>query len=631
MINLPSSSSSRAARTKVYSFDDEDEEDASTARRNLETTCEINVDELGDINAPLSEHHTIDLDTIDTLTAIATTALHSSDLMKDAVIISNHVMASLRQTKIEPFLERMSSRDADENFSLIEIEPRPFLHVWDCGSQSILLELLPMFLTSRTLFLLVFDASRSLHEPGCDTEHDQNEDIDETALDMLLKWMAMVHANFMKYNDDGSLPDYPRMFCVGTKGNDPNASRVQQELKNHYEQQPYVELIEDTLTVKDTQADPNICRLREAIQDFATKKVKAKIPLNWVLFRKMLQSYEIALNKKFIDMNEAEIIAAACKIPIADLPNVIGYYQDLGEILHFPNTVGLRDKVFIDSKWFIDVLSQPFIYEDKEESRTKLMRQLFRSKGILVQPYYATIWSGQLQHISPDSMMELLVLFRLAAQVQTNLYPNPYLKQYFVPAILKQFKGDHCEAPPNHHLRATPLHVTFASGYVPPGFFTRLVVSIIINSSLTVEFCDKADTCIYKNRVVFYDKIDRIILTKLQHLIHVDVRRYVSYRDLDTPFNVKCQEFLTILTDAMSDVDTALLADKCSRIRRTLNYICDSCPVKDVHYLIVSSKTTEGPVDLVCQVNGCYRKPTPSEDFWFQVQKVINNIQNNNY
>ena len=38
-------------------------------------------------------------------------------------------------------------------------------HLWDCGGQPIFLDLLPAFLSSRTVFLLMFDASKSLDEP----------------------------------------------------------------------------------------------------------------------------------------------------------------------------------------------------------------------------------------------------------------------------------------------------------------------------------------------------------------------------------------------------------------------------------------------------------------------------------
>ncbi len=46
-----------------------------------------------------------------------------------------------------------------------QMKPRPFFHLWDCGGQPVFLELLPIFLTSRTIFLLFFNAAMNLKQP----------------------------------------------------------------------------------------------------------------------------------------------------------------------------------------------------------------------------------------------------------------------------------------------------------------------------------------------------------------------------------------------------------------------------------------------------------------------------------
>ena len=50
-----------------------------------------------------------------------------------------------------------------------------WLHVWDCGGQPMFLELLPVFLTARTMFLLVFDASKDLHSNWNILQHQQGK------------------------------------------------------------------------------------------------------------------------------------------------------------------------------------------------------------------------------------------------------------------------------------------------------------------------------------------------------------------------------------------------------------------------------------------------------------------------
>ena len=41
---------------------------------------------------------------------------------------------------------------------------------------------------------------------------------------------------------------------------------------------------------------------------------------------------------------------------------------------------------------------------------------------------------------------------------------------------------------PSYRLQATPLHITFSTKFVPPGFFTRLITSLASNSFCELMF-----------------------------------------------------------------------------------------------------------------------------------------------
>ena len=104
-----------------------------------------------------------------------------------------------------------------------QLEPHFLMHFWDCGGQPSFLEILPVFLTSRTTFLLHFDASKDLNSKWQSVHHIDGtrydgEEVNVSTLTYLLNWMACVHSHLMKYGADGSIPDYPRMFCIGTHG-----------------------------------------------------------------------------------------------------------------------------------------------------------------------------------------------------------------------------------------------------------------------------------------------------------------------------------------------------------------------------------------------------------------------------
>ena len=79
------------------------------------------------------------------------------------------------------------------------------MHVWDCGGQPVFLDILPAFLTSRTMFLLFFDACRPLLSK-CETlSHKQGRVVSTkeesfTVLQLLTQWMACIHVTLSRQN-----------------------------------------------------------------------------------------------------------------------------------------------------------------------------------------------------------------------------------------------------------------------------------------------------------------------------------------------------------------------------------------------------------------------------------------------
>jgi len=73
------------------------------------------------------------------------------------------------------------------------------MHVWDCGGQTVFLDVLPAFLTSRTMFLLFFDARQNLHGKCNTLSYKKGKVLSKsehsfTILHLLSQWMASIHA-----------------------------------------------------------------------------------------------------------------------------------------------------------------------------------------------------------------------------------------------------------------------------------------------------------------------------------------------------------------------------------------------------------------------------------------------------
>ena len=444
------------------------------------------------------------------------------------------------------FLEAMEMAKEMRSYTTKQLKPQPFLHLWDCGGQPVFLEVLPAFLTSRTMFLLLFDASTDLNIRMRSVRYDQGIEITEgeanvTTLELMEGWMSNIHANLWKRDDKDALPDYPGVIAVGTRGDKLKASekdRVTKTLQERLRNQHYSEvlgkhkvLIVDNTTSGQGEKEDNAYKyLRKEIDDFTSKKLNVRTPITWVLFRKVLQMIVEKESRNTITIREAVVVGKACEIKPEDVPKVLKFYHELGVVLFYPHIQGLGDKVILSPKWFVDCLGKVLALERRVYGK---MWNLLKKKGILVQPLYATAWKG-CGGVEPEEMIQLLVHFGLAAELETKQYYDPDVKQFFVPAVLPTFTGDPSSAiTPGYKLRATPLHITFSTGYVIPGFFTRLVTSMAMFDQRTCSL--QFDEDIYRNRIAFKFHDDDVILTALPKVIQVDMLRYIPDSPKLTP------------------------------------------------------------------------------------------------
>ena len=525
-----------------------------------------------------------------------------------------------------------------------QLEPHLLMHFWDCGGQPAFLEILPVFLTSRTTFLLHFDASKDFNSKWQSVHHIDGirydgEEVNMSTLTYMLNWMACVHSHLMKYGADGSIPDYPRMYCIGTHGDlltDEKKEQVRSELISHYKDKEYAKLISDTLIIDNTSSgkgeseDPNIEVVRSAIIDITKNKLIVKTPISWVLFRKVLQ----ALEENIISISLAMEVGAVCKIPPEDVPQVLLFYHDLGSVLYYPQLEGLKEKVIVDPKFFINALGKIFTFQASTTHSKEW--EIFHQYGILIQPLYTSVWK-ECGDLKPEDFIEVLLHFRLAAQVtieDQHICSSEY-KQYFIPAILKLCQDNTIATHSKELETASPLHIRFGTGFVPPGFFTRFVAVIAAHPNTTL-YLQKG---VYRNRVTFrYEdeknrSIEHLTVTDQHDVIQVNVHRPTIETDPVVPLSNVCQDILVLLEDSAKEVENILQncigrgfeeLPKYSVPRLPPYYVCDGCPVSTkVHYLTPAKfQVKYGYTTITCDVNTTHRLLTENERNWF-TEKVI--------
>ena len=581
---------------------------------------------------------------------VTASALYPIVSMINASSLSSKQIKDIEDTNVDKILSMAISYSKSMSpDDLKSVKPQPFLHIWDCGGQPVFLEILPAFLTPRTMFLLMFDASKDLNERWQSVQHRAEETIfgevvNVTTLNLMLNWMASIYGHLIRREENGSLCEYPRMYCIGTHGDTLKTKKkkkaVVEQIESHYKDKAYFEIIEDTLIIDNTTSgkgkdeDPNITILRRAICQFTHDKLIVKTPVSWVLFCKVIQRYQ----KNVINLKEAHTIGAACKISHYDVPKALLFYHDLGVVLYYPHIKGLKDKVIIKPKWFVETLGKLFTL-DGRDGRKRKMLTLLQEKGILVQTLYLSVWKECTAELNPEVIIELLVNFRLAAPVTTKEYHDPTVKQFFLPAVLKSFNGDPSDAPHGHYFRASPLHITFTTKFVPPGFFTRFVTTFASNSSCKCALAFKDG--IYRNRVSFtygQPPIDHIILTDLHFAIQVDVLRYAPDNPAFRSINAVCQELLTVLRNCGQEVEQVLkincdlLSESFQSVSfsREFQYVCKHCPESsDLHYLIIGEEQS-ADTQICCEIIRSCRMPSAEEKVWFKGETLPKQVCSQN-
>ncbi len=189
-----------------------------------------------------------------------------------------------------------------------------FMNVWDCGGQPIFLSILPAFLTSKSMILLMFDARKGLHDRCIALSHHRNsvttQHVEEvTTIQFLLQWMSCIDATLTAKSDEGR--HYPQILPVGTHGDHadvkPNKEKIMEQLYEEYMDKACAKLVPEKGTIEDNTTagkgkDEDVAykMIRRSIHKFALEELSIDTPLTWVLFRIVLR--KVAKTQPYISL-----------------------------------------------------------------------------------------------------------------------------------------------------------------------------------------------------------------------------------------------------------------------------------------------------------------------------------------
>ena len=522
-------------------------------------------------------------------------------------------------------------------------EPEVLIHIWDCGGQPVFLDVIPLFLTSRSVFLLLFNAAEDLNGKlrlvtRCEGEIIHEEQQSRSQIDLLSQWMAAIHAQAqggvaIASQDSNSacteLPTHPKIIPVGTHGDqlaskssDPEKMKKQilKQLNDVYQGKAFYDLfldgpgviVDNKTAGKGEKEDPGFQQIRNSIRELAQSKLTVSTPINWVLFRKIFQEASDRMKKPIFKMQECLAIANECDIQVNSLPSVLNFYHQYGVLLYYGTVSSFREVVIANPQWLVDQFGKLLaIQGHKNTQGEKIPWKLLREKGILLGTLYKEVWKDS--GVPPQSLMDLLEHFLLAAPVKTSLLHHYDCCEYFVPCMLNM-RPDistpliRAQQPVK---TAAPLHLVFNTGYIPPGFFVRLATSLTKHRDIQLLF----SRGIHRNSITLEygqnDRIDEITITELPNSIQFDIVRCAPRKSRIPLFTDICRQLLIIISESCNEVREWMPLIK---VYTAFHSECSG--VK--HFLIFEQSCTQIDSYLQCRECGNRYNPSSEQQYWLK-------------
>ena len=364
----------------------------------------------------------------------------------------------------------------------------------------------------------------------------------------------------------------PRILIVGTHDNsliEEKKSEIRKKIFYDVESR-FQDTVRDMLELKFVNLSANECKdIVQAANKFIDK-CTFRVALSWELFRKAFSQATAKLERPFLTLQEAAALAIVCGINHkgnGELSDVLRFYHEHGALLHFNDVEHMKEIVISNPQWLIEQLQylDPSKFpQDTHEPEWELLKKY----GILVKSMCSTkLWpkSQELTDLNvslDDAMLNLLENFHLAVEVPCTITDLDGSK-YFVPSVLPAASTTEIanEVSPITgvlmKLSAAPLYFIFASKYVPPGCFVRLVVNLAQpGTGFDINF----NAPILRDQVSFFykigsDEVSHVTLSSTQSYISIRIGRQNYCTDYKTSnFGSTCRNVLAAVDKTLSSV-----------------------------------------------------------------------------
>ncbi|CAH3178757.1 unnamed protein product [Porites evermanni] len=413
--------------------------------------------------------------------------------------------AEIRERAVQ-LIKELQDADFKAEESVVSVE------LWDFAGQHLYCASHPVFLSSRALYILVCNLSKSLHDTAkpCVRQGSREVDLEnpngETNLENLLSWLSTVHSVSQMRREtcddvEADVPHYlrPPVIIVGTHADKPfeDIATMKTEIQNAIAGKDFeghvvrpIFSIDNTAKLTQRKIKTMVFGKDENIEEIEALQVKImevlrqepyigeKIPVRWLNFEKVINAL-LSKPVYFLSIRKLRTYAKKkCFIhDKKEFTTMVNFYHDLGIIIKH------RSTVILSTQWLINLFGQLITIPDFTKMVPKVAKHWkeVKESGVLSMELVDLVFFNfLLKGVARKDILDLMEQFGLIAKFSSSKTGD----KYFVPSQLKASPDSLCSMAPTR-LDPCPLYVFFVSGSVPHGLFTRLV-------SRSVRWCSEA-------------------------------------------------------------------------------------------------------------------------------------------
>ena len=311
------------------------------------------------------------------------------------------------------------------------------LNIWDFGGQEIYHYTHRFFLSKRSLYVLVADNRKD------DTDFNY--------------WLHII-----EHFADSS----PLIIVLNEKGD------IQRTVNRAELRSRYPDSIKEILPVNfKTYEEPDKPKASDRLKGINTlighiqhcaqnlPHIGEPVPARWVDVRQAIEAdrRNYIYREQFDDLCQAQSITAP-----ADIDTLLGYFHDLGILLHFADSPLLRNQVILKPTWATNA-----VYRIFDDDRIKAKAGRFTRQDC------AHIWQdAQYRHMH-DVLIELMKNFRLIYETDADSSSSTPASQLVAPQLLPQNTPDY----PWDDTQNSQMQFHY-DAFMPKGIFWQLAVTL---------------------------------------------------------------------------------------------------------------------------------------------------------